>query len=72
MGGEVGIPDIANYFRVLKDLDLIGPDKLALANVRKSPFIRMGENARTEAMPDAKERVLKVIRDVLKETPPRR
>lgn len=35
-------------------------------------LLRMGENARTEAMPDAKERVLKVIRDVLKETPPRR
>lgn len=37
--GEIDVPELANYYRVLKDLELIGPDKLPVCSAEVRPLL---------------------------------
>jgi len=40
-GGEVDIPMLSKYYRILKDLNLIGPDKLPIISAEVRPLLPM-------------------------------
>jgi len=40
-GGEVDIPMLSKYYRVLKDLNLIGPDKMPMVSAEVRPLLAM-------------------------------
>lgn len=38
-GGELDTPDVQNYFQILKDMDLIGPDKMPVLSAEVRPLL---------------------------------